>query len=121
MAQILENVSSIYEDLKVGASEYGLISKNFKILSKSSHLSTLFDCIKLINTFIVGPILDNYPLMKTPLPTLSILLCYWVFVFYAGPRFMKNRKAFDLNKAIIAYNLYQILFSSWLLLSVSFH
>ncbi len=45
MAQILENVSSIYEDLKVGASEYDLISKNFKDTFKSSHLSTLFDCI----------------------------------------------------------------------------
>jgi hypothetical protein len=80
------------------------------------------DYIKIINESLqvgASPILDSYPLMRNPGPTLLILLCYWIFVFYAGPKLMKDRKPFELNRIITVYNLYQVIFSSWLLISGS--
>lgn len=65
-----------------------------------------------------GPILDSYPLMGSPTPMLLMLVAYWLFVAIA-PRIMKNRKPINVNECMIAYNLYQVIFSSWLILVVS--
>lgn len=47
--------------------------------------------------------------MATPYPLLSIVAVYLFVVLKAGPRFMENRKAFNLNNITRAYNLYQII------------
>lgn len=57
---------------------------------------------------------DEWPLMKSPIPVVSITLFYLVFVLKIGPEWMKNRKAFDLKPILIAYNAYQVIFSAWL-------
>ncbi|XP_039296095.1 elongation of very long chain fatty acids protein AAEL008004 isoform X3 [Nilaparvata lugens] len=53
-------------------------------------------------------------LMSSPLPTLSICLSYVFVVKVLGPKLMENRKPFQLKNALIVYNLFQVIFSSWL-------
>uniref|UniRef100_A0A336LMV5 Elongation of very long chain fatty acids protein n=1 Tax=Culicoides sonorensis TaxID=179676 RepID=A0A336LMV5_CULSO len=61
-------------------------------------------------------IVDEWPLLGSPAPILTILISYIIFVLYLGPRFMKNRKPFDLRWVIrifnicnIGHNLYMII------------
>ncbi|XP_075236420.1 very long chain fatty acid elongase AAEL008004-like isoform X3 [Lycorma delicatula] len=56
----------------------------------------------------------NWFLMSSPLPTLAICLSYVYFVKVLGPKLMENRKPFLLKNVLIAYNLFQVVFSSWL-------
>lgn len=58
-----------------------------------------------------SPMVDDWFLMKTPLPALGILAAYLYFVLRAGPRMMENRKPMDLKKAMILYNLSQVVLS----------
>lgn len=72
----------------------------------------------------IDPRLKDYPLMQSPVPMTTILLCYLFFVLYLGPRIMANRKPFQLKEAMIAYNfllvglsifiVYEFLMSGWL-------
>lgn len=56
--------------------------------------------------------------MSSPLPTLSICLSYVYIVKVLGPKFMENRKPFELRRVLIAYNAFQVLFSTWLFYEV---
>lgn len=56
----------------------------------------------------------NWFLIKSPFPTLFICLLYIHFVKVIGPKFMENRKPFNLKKTLICYNFLQVLFSIWL-------
>lgn len=47
-----------------------------------------------------------------------ILVTYLYFCLYAGPRYMKNRKPFELKNTLIAYNLVQVLVSVYLVYEV---
>ncbi|KAL9707693.1 hypothetical protein quinque_011211 [Culex quinquefasciatus] len=58
-----------------------------------------------------SPIIDNWPLMGSPLPVLSIAAFYLLFVLQLGPRWMQHRKPFDLQWLLIAYNAAQVLSS----------
>ncbi|XP_072940877.1 very long chain fatty acid elongase AAEL008004-like isoform X3 [Epargyreus clarus] len=53
-------------------------------------------------------------LMSSPLPTLIICLSYVYLVKVLGPRFMENRKPYELKNVLIIYNFLQVLFSVWL-------
>ncbi|XP_059485192.1 elongation of very long chain fatty acids protein AAEL008004-like isoform X2 [Neocloeon triangulifer] len=53
-------------------------------------------------------------LMSSPLPTLSICLSYVYIVKVLGPKLMENRKPFELRRVLIAYNAFQVVFSTWL-------
>ncbi|KAG6446370.1 elongation of very long chain fatty acids protein AAEL008004 isoform X3 [Manduca sexta] len=53
-------------------------------------------------------------LMSSPLPTLLICLSYVYLVKVVGPRFMENRKPYELKNLLIVYNFIQVLFSAWL-------
>ncbi|XP_050437307.1 elongation of very long chain fatty acids protein AAEL008004-like isoform X2 [Adelges cooleyi] len=53
-------------------------------------------------------------LMSSPLPTALICLSYVYVVKSLGPRLMANRKPMELRNVLIIYNLFQVLFSSWL-------
>ena len=52
--------------------------------------------------------------MSNPLPTALICATYVFTVKVAGPRLMANRKPMELRNLLIAYNLFQVIFSSWL-------
>lgn len=64
-------------------------------------------------TELKDPRADSYPLMSSIWPTLAICLGYVYFVKVLGPRFMEDRKPFELKGIILAYNLFQTLFSFW--------
>lgn len=56
----------------------------------------------------------NWPLMSSPFYTLGICLIYVFVVKVAGPKFMENRKPFQLKNVLIVYNLFQVIFSAWM-------
>ncbi|KAJ1526916.1 hypothetical protein ONE63_008465 [Megalurothrips usitatus] len=56
----------------------------------------------------------NWFLMGSPFTTAAICLTYVYIVKVAGPRLMENRKPFNLRNVLIYYNLFQVLFSTWL-------
>lgn len=56
----------------------------------------------------------NWLLMRSPFPTLFICLSYVYIVKVLGPKLMENRKPFQLTNVLIAYNLFQVIFSAWL-------
>ncbi|XP_025419985.1 elongation of very long chain fatty acids protein AAEL008004-like isoform X2 [Sipha flava] len=60
------------------------------------------------------PRTKDWFLMSSPLPTLCICAAYVFTVKVAGPRLMANRKPMELRNVLIVYNLFQVLFSSWL-------
>nr|CAD7455119.1 unnamed protein product [Timema tahoe] len=60
------------------------------------------------------PRTSHWPLMSSPFPTLAICLSYVYLTKVAGPKLMENRKPFELRNVLIAYNLFQVIFSSWL-------
>lgn len=60
------------------------------------------------------PLVDSWLFMQSPLPVTAILLIYLYFVLKLGPQLMKNRAPFQLKNVMIAYNAYQVLFSTWL-------
>jgi len=60
------------------------------------------------------PRVDTWPLMQSPLPTAMICLTYVLIVKIIGPSLMKNRSPFILKNTLILYNLFQVVFSSWL-------
>lgn len=64
------------------------------------------------------PRVNDWAMMSGPFPTLFICLFYAYFVKVLGPRFMENRKPFDLRNVMILYNLFQVIFSSWLFYEV---
>lgn len=63
---------------------------------------------------------DEWPLMSSPLPTVALCGLYFYTVKFMGPRFMKERKPYDLKNTIIVYNLVQVAFSAWLLFKIFF-
>jgi hypothetical protein len=60
------------------------------------------------------PMVDSWLLMSSPVPVLSILGFYLYFVLKLGPQLMATRKAFNLQRILVAYNFYQVVFSLWL-------
>lgn len=66
---------------------------------------------------------DPWLLVYSPMPVTIVFLCY-LFVLWAGPKFMKHREPVDLRAVLIVYNFtmvcwsaymfYEFLLSSWL-------
>lgn len=80
--------------------------------------------MKLCNSIVFpSPIADprtkGWFLMSSPLPTLMICLSYVYIVKVLGPRLMANRKPFELRRTLIVYNLFQVIFSTWLFYEVT--
>jgi hypothetical protein len=57
---------------------------------------------------------ENWFLMSSPWPTLSICLLYVLIVKIIGPKFMEKREPFDLRNILVIYNGLQVVFSAWL-------
>ncbi|KAF7279818.1 hypothetical protein GWI33_006701 [Rhynchophorus ferrugineus] len=53
-------------------------------------------------------LVNQWPLMQSPIPMISIVVLYLYFVLSWGPRWMEKKPAFELKNAMIFYNLYQI-------------
>lgn len=58
-------------------------------------------------------------LSNSPGPLLIVLVSYLYFCLYAGPRYMKNRKPFQLKNTLIVYNVIQVALSAVLVIEVN--
>ncbi|KAM9440067.1 elongation of very long chain fatty acids protein 1a isoform 1-T2 [Clarias gariepinus] len=56
----------------------------------------------------------DYPLMQSPIQMTLILVSYVCFVLYCGPRYMANRKPYDLKTAMIIYNFCMVFFNAYI-------
>lgn len=54
-------------------------------------------------------IVSSWPLMSSPYPLFTIILIYIWFVLKVVPKYMKNRKPYDLSLVTRLYNIYQII------------
>lgn len=52
---------------------------------------------------------------------MTILVTYLYFCLHAGPKYMKDRKPFDLKNTLIVYNVIQVVLSIYLVYEVSVH
>ncbi len=66
----------------------------------------------------LDPRLKDYLLMASPVSMSAVLLAYLFFVLYVGPRFMANRKPFQLKEAMIIYNLSLVGLSAYIVYEV---
>lgn len=57
--------------------------------------------------------------MSSPLKPIAVMVAYFYFVKNIGPRFMANRRPFELKFAIRLYNIVQILLNAFLFKEVS--
>ncbi|XP_018365359.1 PREDICTED: elongation of very long chain fatty acids protein AAEL008004-like [Trachymyrmex cornetzi] len=55
----------------------------------------------------------GWPLVSSPYPLMLITFGYMYFVLYVGPRFMKDRPAYELRTFILIYDIIQILVNLW--------
>ncbi|KAJ8380839.1 hypothetical protein SKAU_G00016170 [Synaphobranchus kaupii] len=72
---------------------------------------------------VADPRADGWLLMSSPGPQTIIIVSYIYFVMSLGPRFMENRKPFDLKRILIVYNfgvvalslymVYEYIMSGW--------
>lgn len=81
--------------------------KDFYILKNVTHMLN-FIYISL------DPRTDGWFLVSSPGPTLTIVATYIYFCVSAGPKYMKNKKPYDLKNTMIIYNFIQILLSLYL-------
>lgn len=68
---------------------------------------------RIVNFFVIheDQRTKSWFLSSTPGPLLTLLVTYLYFCLYAGPRYMKNRKPFQLKNTLIVYNFIQVVFS----------
>lgn len=79
----------------------------------------LFSNLFLVFLVIADPRVRNMLFMSNPFAMFGILAVYLYFILKWGPAFMKNRKPFNLNKIIIAYNIIQIVACARLVIQVN--
>ncbi|EZA48152.1 hypothetical protein DMN91_007894 [Ooceraea biroi] len=60
------------------------------------------------------PRTEGWFLVSGPGPTLMIIMTYVYFSVSAGPRYMKDKKPYDLKNTLIIYNFIQVLLSIYL-------
>ncbi|XP_032221888.2 elongation of very long chain fatty acids protein 4 isoform X1 [Nematostella vectensis] len=66
-----------------------------------------------IVTSVGDPRLHEWPLIATPWPCLSLMAMY-LFIVKVGPKFMENRKAWDLRGVLVVYNFALVLLSAYM-------
>ncbi|KAJ8954320.1 hypothetical protein NQ318_005907 [Aromia moschata] len=77
--------------------------------------SIVYNFLILTGKFL-DPRTNTWFLIRHPLPPLTILGLYLYFVLSWGPKFMKNRKPYEMKYVLVIYNFLQVLVSIWLFL-----
>ena len=78
-----------------------------------------------ISRFITGlfgfsdPKTQGWPMMGTPWPTIAFVAVY-LFIVKVGPKYMEDKKAWDLKNVLIAYNFALVLLSLYMVYEVIF-
>nr|CAH0104065.1 unnamed protein product [Daphnia galeata] len=57
---------------------------------------------------------EGWPLTESPMTPVLICLAYLSMVKIWGPKFMENRKPFQLRGVLMVYNAFQIVFNGWM-------
>jgi hypothetical protein len=57
--------------------------------------------------------------MSHPLQIAGIIGAYLMFTLKWGPKYMENRKAYDLKLLMMVYNLLQVALNCWIFVYVS--
>ncbi|KAI5643768.1 GNS1/SUR4 family domain-containing protein [Phthorimaea operculella] len=63
---------------------------------------------------LADPRTNDWFLINSPFPGLTIIGLYLYFVLNWGPRYMADKKPFQLQKTLVVYNFLQVLVSCWL-------
>ena len=58
-------------------------------------------------------------MMDTPWPSLALTIAYIVLVEWALPKYMENREAYSLRRAMIVYNFAMVALSGYIFFEVS--
>lgn len=61
----------------------------------------------------------NWPLMGSPFPILTIIFTYIYFVKVMGPKFMKEKRPYQIEPLIIGYNILMVALSAFFFFYVS--
>ncbi|XP_039748941.1 elongation of very long chain fatty acids protein 7-like [Pararge aegeria] len=56
-------------------------------------------------------LIHEWFIMRSPIPLAAIMSCYWIFVLKLGPMYMKKKEPLHVKKYLVAYNIFQVLFS----------
>jgi len=118
------------QDTKLPAMDKEAIKSDLKA-EKQLQKRALYASIILIINYIYGQLNMGYMepdkrqntwfLMKTPLTTLFLSMVFILFVTIIGPRMMRGRPAIKgLKPLMIAYNVVQIIMSTWIFLMAGF-
>nr|CAD7398518.1 unnamed protein product [Timema cristinae] len=70
--------------------------------------------ISKVIIYAFNPRVKNWPLIGSPVYLLVIIALYLFFVLVAGPKFMENRRPYNLKKIIAAYNIFQVVANAYL-------
>ena len=57
---------------------------------------------------------DDWFLMSSVWPTVGLCALYLYIIRIWGPKYMKDREPFDIQRLVVFYNLFQTLFSVWI-------
>ncbi|KAI1280912.1 putative protein for very long chain fatty acid elongation [Halotydeus destructor] len=63
----------------------------------------------------------DWPLVQSPLPTISFCLSYVLFVKVIGPRWMKGKEPLNIRWLMVAYNFVMVAVSIWLFWKLGIH
>ncbi|XP_075225871.1 uncharacterized protein LOC142327007 [Lycorma delicatula] len=88
----------------------------------SSIIGKTIECVSIPHKIItenISPVVQEWPLMSTPTYTIAILGFYLYFCLFLGPRLMRNRNPFELDKVMIAYNVIQIITNFYLFYKIA--
>ncbi|KAG8291968.1 hypothetical protein J6590_048929 [Homalodisca vitripennis] len=80
----------------------------------SLYNNTITRYYDFIFTDLADPRTNNWPLISSPVPGLTIMGTYLYFVLSWGPKYMAHRKPYSLTNILLVYNFLQVLISVWL-------
>nr|CAD7601290.1 unnamed protein product [Timema genevievae] len=79
----------------------------------SNEVSCESDILDYETAGVADPRVKNWPLIGSPIYLLVIIALYLFFVLVAGPKFMENRRPYNLKKIIAVYNIFQVVANSY--------
>jgi len=63
--------------------------------------------------------LDDWAMMSSPWPSVALSSAYVLAVTVIGPRFMRDRKPYDIKAVMQVYNVIQVILSAYIVYEAS--
>ncbi|XP_063230554.1 very long chain fatty acid elongase 7-like [Bacillus rossius redtenbacheri] len=77
-------------------------------------LKKILDLYTHVNEDLADPRTKNWMFLSSPWQVVAIVALYLYFCLRLGPRLMRHRPPFDVDRLIVAFDLFQILTCGWL-------